>query len=240
MPDETETQSVENLESQAVAQATESETVYENRHDSVEEHRKRNDAEYNWAEARRKMQELERQIKERDDVLARFQQHMAPKQEVDELDSLADDDIVTKAQARKMAEKMARQEAEKLFRERDASTVGERVKIKFPDYDDVVTEENVQLLKKQKPELALSLAHNPDPYAQAIAVYDSLKMIGVNGQKVPPVEKEKALKNAQKPLSVNAITQNSAIGNVHLFENGLTPQLKEQLWKEMKECHKHY
>lgn len=239
MLDETENQSVEVQESQATAQATESQPVYEDRQESVEDHRKRNDVEYNWAEARREMQELKRQVRERDEILNRFQQHMAPEPEVDELDSLSDDDILTKSQAKKLATRMAREEAERLYKERDASTAGDRIKSRFPDFDEIVTQENVEFLKKQKPELALSLSHNPDPYAQAVAVYDALKMIGVSGRKEPPVEREKALKNAQKPLSVNAITQNSAIGNVHMFENGITPELKAKLWKEMQECRKH-
>ena len=225
-------------ETQAAAPAAESENVNEVRQETAEERRKRNDVEYNWAEARRKMQELDRRVKEQDDYISKLKQTSAPKDDYEEIDRLTDDDIVTKAQARKLAEKMAKQIASQVIKEREAATVEERVKLRFNDFDDVVTQENIELLKQKKPELASSVASNPDPYAQAVAAYDALKMIGAQEMSKTSVEKEKALKNAQKPLSVNAVTKQSAIGNAHLFENGLTPELKKQLLKEMQEASK--
>ena len=224
---------------QATAQASEAENVQEERQVSAEEVKKRNDVEYNWAEARRKMQELERQNREMAEQFAKMQKAQVP-QEDDELDKLSDDDIVTKAQAKKLMAKMAREMAQEAIKSHAASTVEERIKLKYSDYDEIVTKENIEKLKALKPSLAISLAHTPDPYAQAEAVYDALKMIGTVADSKPSsnYEKEKALKNSQKPLSVNAVSKSSAIGNVHLFENGLTPELKKQLWQEMKQAAK--
>ena len=202
--------------------------------------RKRNDAEYNWSEARRKMEQLERKSREQEEMIARLQQ---PKEEADdELNNLAEDDILTVSQARKLATKMAKQVANEAIRQREALTVDDRLRSKFSDYDQVVTTENIELLKQNDPELALSLQRlSDDPYAQSIAAYKLLKNTGYGApvkSAAPTLEKKKALENAQKPLSVNTVTKQSAIGNAHAFENGLTPDLKKQLWADMQKAMK--
>jgi len=247
---EEETSSVEAHEenpvaSQAVATAPESSDVAEKESAATADTKQHKDVEHNWTEARRKMQELDRQIRERDDYISKLHQQHTPKQstpEVDELDRLGDDDIITKAVAKKIAMKMAKEAAIEAIREREAETVEDRIKSKYPDFDDIVTQENIDFLKQKKPALASSLAHNPDPYAQAEALYDTLKMMGVNvGSQVAKTtlaDKERAIKNSQKPQSVNAVAKQSALGNAHMFENGLTPELKKQLYKEMQDAAK--
>lgn len=231
--------SVEEEIPQEVPQPTETENVQEKPKESAGDAKSRNDQEYNWAEARRKMQELERKNQELESKYSQLQKPHAPEEEIDELDKLADDDIITKGQTKKLAARMAQQIAEKIIKEREASTVDERLSLKFPDFAQVVTKENIELLKEQEPELALTLYHNPDPYAQSIAAYKLLKKLGIGADvETKSPEKEKALKNAQKPVSVNAATKQSAIGNAHLFENGLTKDLKAQLWSEMQEARK--
>jgi hypothetical protein len=235
---EEENQGVEALQgAEAVAQAAETEDVQEARQEPAEERRKRNDAEYNWAEARRKMQELDRQNREMADQLARMQK---PKQDEDDLDKLGDEDIVTKAHAKRLAEKMARQIAQDVLHQRDMETLDERLINKFPDFNEIVTPENLELLKQKKPELAKSLYQNSDKWNQAVSAYETLKLMGIGGEVAKNPEKERAIKNSQKPVSVNAVAKTSAIGNVHHFENGLTPELKKQLWKEMQDARKSY
>lgn len=227
-------------DSQVAAQTAESNETQQNRLESEQERKRRNDVEYNWAEARRKMHEQDRQLKEANEYISRLKQVAEPKPEEDELAKLGDDEIVTKRQAMKVAEKMATQIAERVIKQREAATVEERVKLRYNDYDEVVSAENIEILKQQQPELAMSLANTPDPYAQAVAVYNAVKMIGASVGQRSVKEKDKALQNTQKPLSVNAVTKQSAIGNAHLFENGLTPELKKQLQKEMAEAVKRY
>ncbi len=230
--------SVEEEVPQGDAQASES--VNEHNDVSKEEQesqqRKRNDAEYNWAEVRRQMKEKDQQIEELGKQFSEMAKRNPPPEEVDELANLAEDDILTVAQAKKLATKMARTVAQDVMKERDAATVDERVQLKFSDYADVVTKENIELLKQTEPELAQSLYHMPDPYSQAVAAYKLLKRVAAPGESSMSLEKKKAQENSQKPLSVNAVTKQSAIGNAHLFENGLTKDLKKQLWTEMQQA----
>lgn len=197
------------------------------------ESRQRNDAEYNWAEMRRQIREKDQQIDDLKNQFYQMTRRSTQVEEEDELANLAKDDIITVEQAEKLAERRARKIAEEVFKQREAETVEERVQLKYSDYADVVSKENIELLKRTEPELAQSLYHMPDPYSQAVAAYKLLKKISVKTES-PSLEKKKAMENSQKPLSVNAVTQQSAIGNVHIFENGLTREMKSQLWKEMK------
>ncbi len=198
----------------------------------------RNDAEHNWAEMRRQMREKDQRIDDLSRQFTEISKRNPPKEEVDELANLAEDDILTVAQARKLAKKMARGVAEDVIKERDAATVDERMQLKYSDYADVVTKENIELLKQTEPELAQSLYHMPDPYGQAVAAYKLLKNVTNPGKSSVSLDKKRAAENSQKPLSVNAVTKQSAIGNAHMFENGLTPDLKKQLWNEMQQAMK--
>lgn len=228
---------------EAVAQPEDSDDDHEEQREKaqpVQQGPSRGSVEYNWAESRRRMQELERMAQEQREEIARLKQ--APQQqEEDDLARLADDDIVTAAQARKLAQKMARQVAEDVIKQREDASVEERVKLKFPDYDQVVSMDNIEFLKQQEPELASSIhAMASDPYAQAVAAYKLLKKLGL-GQEVSKdmsKDKQKALQNAKKPIPVQSVTKQSAIGMAHQFENGLTPELKKQLWKEMQDARK--
>lgn len=199
----------------------------------------KDDQDRNWKEARRKMQELESKSREQEEVIKKLTAP-TPQKEDDELEKLGDDDIVTKAQARKMAAKMAEEIAQKVIHRREAENVGERLQLKYPDFDQVVTKENIETLKEHEPELAESLSYYPDPFKQGIAVYKLMKRAGIGETEIVgnSKEKDKAIKNSQKPVSVNAVTKQSAIGNAHMFENGLTPELKANLLKEMREAAK--
>lgn len=236
MTDEQNMSVEENLE--AVAQASES----ENHNDVSEEaqqaeQQKRNDAEYNWAEMRRQMREKDQQIEDLQRQFSSFSRKPAPPEEEDETLRMGDEDIVTVGQARKLAQKMAQRVADDAIRRRDASMVDERVSLKYPDYADVVTPENIKLAEQLEPELADAIGNMDDPYKKRVSAYKLMKRLqGSRGGN--EMDRQKAMANSQKPLSVNAVTKQSAIGNAHRFENGLTKDLQKQLWKEMQDIRK--
>jgi len=234
---EDENQSVEAEVPEAVAPPEES-TDAQQPQETHEERRARNDAEYNWAEMRRQMREKDRQIEELQGQYQKINQKAAP-QEDDELNRLAEDDILTVAQAKKLATKLARQTAEALIKEKEASTVDERLNYKYPDFKSVVTRENIEILKETKPQLAKSLLKfADDPYEQSELAYEYIKAYVPQKEDSMTKEKKKAEENSKKPLSVQAVGKTSAIGQAHQFENGLTPELKAQLWKEMQDLRK--
>lgn len=227
---------IESVEEE-VAHPTESE-----QHDDVSEEAqeseqsKRNDAEYNWAEMRRQMREKDQQIEELRRQFESISNRKPTQEEEDELATLAEDDILTVAQAKKLAQKLARNVAEDVIKKREAATVEERVQLKFPDYAEIVSKENIELLKQTEPELAQSLYYMPDPYQQAVAAYKLLKKIAAKNETGNSLERKKAMENSKKPVSVNAVTKQSAIGDAHLFENGLSKEAKARYWKEMQDA----
>lgn len=236
-----ETMNVEQpQEVQEVVQPQESAETHDERQEEAKEveQPKRKDVDYNWSEARRKMEALERRNEELGNEIQRLSQKNAPVE--DDLSKLSDDDILTVAQHKKLTAKIAKQVAEEVTRQSVASTMDERLMMKYPDFDQVVTPENIELLKQSEPELALSLhSLQHDPYAQAVAAYKLMKKTVASPKNTNLVnEKKRAQDNVQKPVSVQAVTKQSAIGQAHAFENGLTPELKKQLWSEMQQAMK--
>lgn len=235
---EEENKGVEEVTSEAVAQPDESTDAQESTQETPEQRRQRNDAEYNWAEMRRHMREKEREIEELKHQFSSIQKKAQPEEE-DELAKLADEDIVSVAQARKLAAKFARQAAEAVLKEREASTVDERLQSKYPDFMSTVTKENIELLKETKPQLAKSLLKfADDPFQQSELAYEYIKTFVPQRDESMNKDKKKALENSKKPVSVQSVGKTSAIGQVHQFENGLTPELKAQLYKEMQQIRK--
>lgn len=206
------------------------------------QHTKRKDADYNWAEARRHRQDLEQRLYERDAEIARLRQQSQPQDE-DPLAKLSHDDIITRAQAEQIADRRAEQRAKKIVEEyiqkQEVDSVEERINSKYPDFNAVVTDDAIATLKQQHPEIAESLhALRNNPYKQAKAIYDAVK--GLVPQKPQSVQhmldKKRATENAVKPMSVQAAPKQSVLGNAQLFENGLTPELQKQLYKEMQDA----
>ena len=235
---EEENSNVETAEVQEVVQPEESTDSQQQAQETQQERQARNDAEYNWAEMRKQMRQKDLEIAELRDQFSGIAKKQAPPEE-DEFAKLAEDDILTVAQARKLATKLARQAAESVMKERDASTVDERLGQKFPDFKSTVTRENIEILKETKPRLAESLLKfADDPYQQSELAYEYIK--AYVPQRDPAMNKDvkKAEANSKKPLSVQAVGKQSAIGQAHQFENGITPELKAQLWKEMQEIRK--
>ena len=222
-----------------VAQPPESEVTQDVQKEEVQPapQRQRSDVDHNWNEARRMREQVERENYELRQQLKTLSTR--PTQE-DDLTKLADDDIITVGQSRRLHQKEARQIAEDVIRQREADTMEDRLLLKYQDFNQVVTKENIEILQQNEPELAMSLqglAH--DPYAQAQAAYKLLKKFGLGVSQEVAKNKEKAAENSRKPVSVQSVTkQSSAIGNVHSFENGLTPELQKALWKEMQEARK--
>jgi hypothetical protein len=219
-------------ENEVVQQATiePSESVESNERQEETQKSRSRDQEYNWGEARRKMQDLERKAQEQDELIRRLQ-GVKQGQEDEDMKNLTDDDIVTVSQAKKLASKMAREVAENVMKQNNLSTLEERINNKYPDFQKIVSREAVEQLKSDEPELAASLSSMQDPYQQAIAAYKLIKKMG--GKDELTLEQRKAIENRSKPQSVQTVTKNSAIGNAHMFENGLTKELKAKLYKEM-------
>ncbi len=222
---------------------------------------KKNNAEYNFEELRRqreadrrRAEEAERRANELFELLKA--QKGAQNQEQrdaieDELAKLAKDDLATVDHIDKKLykyNKTAKKEVDILRNEVEtlkAKLEEQNFRAKFPDLDEVLSPDNIELLKREDPELADTISKMPAGSKEQVTLaYKYIKRIlpKPESKQTPsqsiPEEKRKALENAKKPVSIQAISKQSAIGNAHIFENGLTPELKKQLWSEMQDAMK--
>lgn len=194
------------------------------------------EADRNWAEARRKISELER-----DRILMAQELEKLKKPataEEDDLATLSEEEIITVKQAKKLAEMTAKQVSRQVLKEREAATAEERILAKYQDFRDVVTDDKIQQLNQQEPGLARYLSTlKDDPFLQAEEAYKYIKRLLPTESPQVAADKKRALDNAAKPVSVQAIAKaSSPIGQAHQFENGLTKELKTQLWNEMRQA----
>ena len=121
-------------------------------------------------------------------------------------------------------------------------TVEVRLKAKYPDFDSVVSTDNLSALRQANPELAEMILSTPDIYKQATLAYQMVKQYGIDTPK-PNYDAEKAIaqKNAAKPkplASVSPQQGSSPMSQANAFANGMTKDLKAQLLKEMREAQK--
>lgn len=215
---------------QVTDQATESDDQQTERQQEQEkEASKRKDADYNWSEMRRKTQEHERLIREQQEIINRLSAKSEPEEQ------LSKDDLLTVGQYEKLGQKQNESTLREMQRQRE-----EIVRLKYPDIDQVLSQDNIANFEQNEPELAESLMGlSGDPLKMKVAAYKLIKKT-VKQDTPPSMERKKAEQNAKKPVSVQSVSKNSAIGNAHLFENGLTPELMKQLNQEMIDAIKHY
>lgn len=190
---------------------------------------------------RERAQKLER---ERDEAIARLS---AITQQPDEDDDagIGDQDLVegkhiNALRKQVLTMKKQLQEYEKTTRYMSAET---RLKMEFPDIDSVVSATNVALLREQYPEIAASLASNSDTYVQGKAAYTMIKKLGIVQDKTQLAQQQRVAANASKPRPSNSLSPqqgSSPLTQVGAFENGLTEELRQQLFKEMNQARRGY
>lgn len=188
----------------------------------------------NWAETRKIIEDQKRQIalaQERERLYQNELAKASPKQapEEDDTESLGKNDILTVAQAEKIAEKKFKN----LLKQAEDSRGEDRVRQKYADYDSVVTPQNLERLKNEDPEEFESIAEQTRLYGKANMAYKTLKLR--YGTVTPEAQenREKIAANAAKPRAATSMGGSGALSQAKLYENGLTPDLKKQLLSEM-------
>lgn len=176
--------------------------------------------------AEKKSAELERQLKE---LLRREEERNrpAPVKEEDELSSLAEDDILTVKQAKKLAAIQAEELIKKTLDQRERATLPERARGKFDDYDAIMTEENIKKLEQDEPGLAQACSVAPNPWE---ATYKIVKKFIVPQQETKASKGDEKMKeNLSKPASVNSAGRQGPLNNANLWSEAS----KDDLYKEM-------
>ncbi len=183
-------------------------------------------AEYNFREARKLMQEQSRRIQELEQ--REYQRSQVNQVEpVDELEGLGQEDYLT----RKQAEALATRKAHELMAQQEQATAEDRARLKFRDYDDVVTDDNIDELIKDDPEVADLIRSSQHPHVTAYKLIKKTASFQQKSNKRTNPDVEKVAKNTQKPVSSNAVQARPlAQANNYSFSSA---EEKQQLYNEM-------
>ncbi len=121
-------------------------------------------------------------------------------------------------------------------------TVEVKIKSQYPDFDKVVSQDNLQSLRSMNPDLADMILSTPDIYKQAKLAYDMVKQYGIYKDQSYNQEKIVAQKNSAKPrplASVSPQQGDTPLSKANAFANGaLSKDVKNQHYREMLEAMK--
>lgn len=205
--------------------------------------------ERNFKELRQKASQYDKVARERDDMMRRVQElesRSAPQapsipQAQEEDDVLGSDDLVEGKHLSKMGRKIKGLE-EKLRQYEQKSSMSNtemRLRTEYPDFDKVVCAENLNALRESEPYLAESIGNDPDMYRKAVSAYKLIKKMGVYTEDIYQQEKALVQRNAAKPKSLASIAPQqgeSPLSRANVFANGLTEDLKKQLFEEVRKA----
>lgn len=186
--------------------------------------------------------QLEQAQRERDEALRiaeeAYKRTNANVKEEPEFNLDLDDDNTAVQQLQKKINHLEQQQYQ-AQQQAMAIAIEAKIKAQFPDYDSVVTEESIALFKEYNPEMAAILGQSKDLYSKGVIAYKEIKRMGV--AKSYDKQKEVVAKNLSKPRpasSTNPQSGSTPLEQANAFANGLTPELKQQLLKEMSAARK--
>jgi hypothetical protein len=201
--------------------------------------------ERNWKAMRTKNAELEKRLQQREEMLdkmmnAQLSNQAPPKPEIDEFDSISDEEFIPKGKvkqlveknAKKYAEQIAEQKVEEFYRKQQDSQYADRIARQYPDYLEIVNPETLSLLQEKEPELAKMIGDLKDPYKIGMQAYKYIKAMGYS-QKATEVRREKeiekAIEKSEKSIPSPASHDKRPIAQA--FQ--LTDAMKKDLYREM-------
>jgi hypothetical protein len=182
------------------------------------------DAAYNFRLIRERQEEAERRAYQLQKELEeeRRKQKMAQEQ----LDPLEDDDFTTGKHHKKTLEELNQLKAQLEYMQ-----IQQNLRTRYPDFDSVVTEKNLEEYAKRKPMKWAQIADDPNVFRKQALAYEELKEMGIiNGD---PYRSEKAAikNNNAKPRSaatISAPASESPLSQANAYANGDISEAKRR------------
>jgi hypothetical protein len=204
-----------------------------------QEQQAKSDREYNMRVMREKMEALERRAMEAERIA---QERSMPKQQEAEDDALVEQRHLKKVNADvdKMREELAN--TRKQLEQTNNSSVEYQLRAKFSDFERVVTDDNMEKLRQEKPALYRSILYNPDLRDKGETAYDAIQTF-LKPAKFAEADKRLA-ENAAKPRNastVNPQASDSPLSRVEDYDRrSLTKAQRDENYREMMEAKKLY
>ena len=183
----------------------------------------------------------DRASRERDDAVRRLQEyetrsstHQAqPYEEEDDLS--IDADSLVEGKHLKTVNKKIKQ-LEKSLQHATTTAIENSLRAKFSDFDTVVSQDNITLLRDMYPEVAQVISSSPDLYSKSVAAYNFIKSQGLHNHKNYDQDREQAQRNANKPRPLISTKNSSPLSQVNDFaKTHMTEEYKDRIYKEMLE-----
>ena len=186
-----------------------------------------------------RLRETKEQLEKENRELRKYYESHAKKESSQEEDiGVEDDDIVEGKVVKRLYNELKElKKFKQSYEQEKVDSIPQRLKSKFEDFDQVVTQENVEKLKRSEPELYASITAGGDLYAKGVSAYKTLKALGIVRDDYKD-QKEQVQQNHGKPVSAQAIRGQGALSEANIFAKGLTPELKKQLQQEMQQASK--
>lgn len=197
---------------------------------------------------RKQLEEALQRIQELESSRLNVQQpvEQEPEEEIviPDNDDIADNRTLNKlAKAYQKKIKKLEQQQESYFKQSHATTAESRFKAEYPDWNKVMSLDNIQTLSSAYPELAKSINSSTDVYDKAVSAYTLIKRFGIYDENPNETEKQRAIANVNKPRPLTSVSPqqgDTPLSRANAFANGLTEELKAQLRKEMEEARRGY
>lgn len=175
------------------------------------------------------------------------QQNIIQQQPEEDLDfKLADDDLADGKVVNKVDKKVRNLENQLKQYQQQAQMAATEAKLKYQyaDFDKVVSKDNLDMLSYTYPELANSINSTQDLYSKAVSAYTMIKNLGIHKEEQFVEEKKRIQANALKPRLSPAVAAQqqgeSPLTKANMFAEGLTPELQQQLKREMELARRGY
>lgn len=204
--------------------------------------------EANFAALRKKTEALEAALQEKEQRMLQQQQmleqmHQRLNPQVDEFESLPDEELIDKAKLRKIRERdreSFRKEAEQVARETYAKLENEnfatRLKYAYPDYDQVVNSANAEKLQEQDPEFMSLLGEVKDEFKRRELAYKRMKKL-----EAKPIVRAQEVVEENRKIAAASYTPSGQgpMTNPYAFEFDVrNPQARKQAFERLKAAQK--
>ena len=188
---------------------------------------------------------MEQKARMQEELIERLVRQSSPQaaqvQEVDELDSISEQDYLNKTHSKKLVQKQIDplmkkiEELESLVKRQNSQNSFNSLKTKYTDFDDVVNPETTALLEEQEPELAQTIMDLKDPYKIGVQTYKYIKALNIadsvpNARRSKEVDKkiEQNKKTVQTPQAFDKRPMAQAFK--------MSDSEKNKLYEEMMSC----
>lgn len=202
-----------------------------------------NSPQKNFRELRQKMERMQR---ERDEALNYIKNIEAKatasnyNNPVDDEDFSLDPDAIAEGKhISRVNNKIKKLEEQiKSYQQQSHESVTEaKLKSKYADFDKVVSQDNVEALRKSHPEIWATINSTSDLYNKAVSAYTLIKELRLSPDDSYDADKIAVQKNVSKPRPLTSVSPqqgDSPLSRANAFAGGLTDDLKDQLRKEME------